>query len=293
MSVVATKRDPIFVLVTGSGATSFLWNPVVREIVLRGYRALPVELPGHGFDTVFPEGYGTPQDTERFVSSPSPLAGLTLDVYADHTLDLVRRVAQHGPVILVGHSLGGSTVTRVANTAPDLVARMVYLSAYCCVASPVVPAYAPTQPDPDSPLGRARRMAFLGDPRSTGVSRTNPRTADPDVLAVQHALLMADLDSAYVPAVLAYATQPDEPLQVILADAQVNPETWGRLPRTYIRTSHDEVIPLDVQDRMIAEANRLTPANPFTVHTIAGSHFTPITHATEVANILALAKTAQ
>jgi hypothetical protein len=55
--------------------------------------------------------------------------------------------------------------------------------------------------------------------------RTNPRTGDPDVFAVQHALLMADLDPAPVPAVLAYATQPDEPLQVILANAQVDPET--------------------------------------------------------------------
>lgn len=61
----------------------------------------------------------------------------------------------------------------------DLLARIVYLSAYCCVAFPTVPAYAPTEP---------------------------------------------------APAVLAYATQPDEP-QVIVADAQVDPETWGRLPR--------------------------------------------------------------
>jgi hypothetical protein len=106
------------------------------------------------------------------------------------------------------------------------------------------------------------------------------------VLAVQHALLMADLDPEHVPAVLAFATQPDEPLQVVLADAQVNPETWGRLPRTYIRTDQDEVIPLQVQDRMIAEADKRAPANRFTVHTIAGSHFAPITHATEVADIL-------
>jgi hypothetical protein len=97
---------------------------------------------------------------------------------------------------------------------------------------------------------------------------------------------MADLDPAHVPAVLAYATQPDEPLQVILANAQVDPETWGRLPRTYVRTSHDEVIPVQVQDRMIAEADQLTPTNQFTVHSIAGSHFAPITHAAEVADIL-------
>jgi pimeloyl-ACP methyl ester carboxylesterase len=279
-------RDPTFVLVTGSGATSFLWNPVVREIVLGGHRALPVELPGHGFDTVFPAGYGSPQDLELFADAPSPVAGLTLDDYADHTLGLIQRAAEHGPVVLVGHSLGGSTVTRVANTAPDLLAHVVYLSAYCCVDSPTVVAYAPTSPAPDSPLARARRMAFLGDPRHTGVTRTNPRTGDPDVLAVQHALLMADLDPAHVPAVLAYATQPDEPLQIVLADAQIDPTTWGRLPHTYIRTNQDEVIPLEVQNRMIAEADHLTPANPFTVHTITGSHSAPITHATEIADIL-------
>lgn len=106
------------------------------------------------------------------------------------------------------------------------------------------------------------------------------------MLAVQHALLMADLDPAHVPTVLAYATQPDEPLQVVLADARVDPGTWGRLPRTYIRTSQDEVVPIEVQDRMIAEADHLTPANPFTVHTIAGSHFAPITHASKVADTL-------
>jgi pimeloyl-ACP methyl ester carboxylesterase len=283
---IMSEGDPIFVLVTGSGANSFLWNPLVGEIVLRGHRALPVELPGHGFDAVFPPGYATPQDLELFAGAPSPLAGLTLDDYAAHTLGIVRRAAEHGPVVLVGHSLGGSTVTRVANAAPELLARVVYLSAYCCVDSPSVPAYAPAQPAPGSPLARARQLAFLGDPRRTGVSRTNPRTGDADVLAIQHELLMADLDSARVAAVLAYATQPDEPLQVIIADARVDPETWGRVPRVYLRTSRDEVIPVEVQDRMIGEADRLTPENKFVVHTLAASHFAPITHAAEVAEIL-------
>jgi hypothetical protein len=114
-------------------------------------------------------------------------------------------------------------LTRVANTAPEQLARIVYLSAYCCVASPIVLAYAPTAPAPDSPLGRARRISFLGQPGRTWVSRINPRTADPDVLAVQHALLMADLNPAQVPAVLAYATQPDEPLQVVVTDARLTP----------------------------------------------------------------------
>ncbi|RZS34001.1 pimeloyl-ACP methyl ester carboxylesterase [Herbihabitans rhizosphaerae] len=278
--------DPTFVLVTGSGATSFLWNPLVTEIALRGHRALPVELPGHGFDAVFPAGYDSPQDTGVLTGAPSPLAGLSLADYAEHTTGVVRRVAEHGPVVLVGHSLGGSTVTRVTNAVPDLLARIVYLSAYCCVDSASVPSYAPSHPAPDSPLARARTTAFLGDPRRTGVSRTNPRTGDPSVLEVQHALLMADLDAARVPAVLAYATQPDEPIQVIIADARVDEKTWGRVPRSYIRTSRDEVVPPEVQDRMIAEADRLVPDNPFTVHTVDGSHFAPISRPAEIADLL-------
>jgi len=281
-----SESDPTFVLVTGSGATSFLWNPLVVELALRGQRALPVELPGHGFDTQFPPGYGAPQDLDQFAVALSPLANLTLDDYVEHTLAIVRQLAEHGPIILVGHSLGGSTVTQVANTAPELLTRIVYLSAYCCTASPTVLAYTPTQPKPASPLERARDIAFVGNPGLTKAARTNPRTGDPDVLATQHALLMADLDPARVPAVLAYATQPDEPLQLILADAQAHAATWGRLPRTYIRTTQDEVIPPSVQDRMIAEADQLTPGNPFDVHTLPTSHFAPITRPAELANIL-------
>ncbi|WP_245617296.1 hypothetical protein [Amycolatopsis taiwanensis] len=90
------ENDATFVLVTGSGATSFLWNPVVREIVLGGHRALPVELPGHGFDTVFPAGYGTPQDLELFAGSPSPLAGLTLDDYHHRPRGILSRIHPSG-----------------------------------------------------------------------------------------------------------------------------------------------------------------------------------------------------
>ncbi|HEY0578743.1 MAG TPA: hypothetical protein VGD73_31960 [Pseudonocardia sp.] len=71
-----------------------------------------------------------------------------------------------------------------------------------------------------------------------------------------------------------------------MANAQADPDAWGNVPHTYIRTTEDEVIPLPVQGRMIAEADQLTPANPFTVHSLAASHFAPITHAAELATIL-------
>ncbi len=47
---------------------------------------------------------------------------------------------------------------------------------------------------------------------------------------------------------------PDEPLAVVAADARIDPERWGPLPRTYVRWGADRSIPPAQQDRVIAEA---------------------------------------
>jgi len=106
------------------------------------------------------------------------MAALTLDDYVAHPLQIVRRVAVRGPVVLVGHSMGGSTVTGVANTAPELLARIVYLCAYCCVQLPNLLAYSQTQQNAESLLGHAE-VVGVGDPARTGAARTNPRTVLP------------------------------------------------------------------------------------------------------------------
>lgn len=64
-------------------------------------------------------------------------------------------------------------------------------------------------------------------------------------------------------------------------------------PRSYIRTAHDRVLPPPLQDLMIAEADVLTPANPFEVHTLHSSHLAPITQAARIADILADSATAR
>jgi pimeloyl-ACP methyl ester carboxylesterase len=178
-------------------ATSSTWNPVVRELALLGHRAGPAELPGHGFDATFPPGSQSQHDDDTFAQARSPIAGLTLDDYVEHTPGLVRMAATNRPVILVGHSLGDATMARLANTAPELLARTVHLCTYCCVALPTVMAYAPQAGDPNDPndpLARTRGRGWVSNPASTGATRTNPRTTDPEVPAAQHALLMADLD---------------------------------------------------------------------------------------------------
>jgi hypothetical protein len=119
----AALGTPTFVLISGAGATSFMWTPVVRELALRGTPPCRSNCPA--------------TDSTPY----SPLA------------TSARRMLT-----------SGSTVTGVANTAPDLLARIVYLCAYCCVELPSVPGYAPRPDQAGGVLARAREMVWIGDP---------------------------------------------------------------------------------------------------------------------------------
>jgi pimeloyl-ACP methyl ester carboxylesterase len=51
--------------------------------------------------------------------------------------DVVRRASELGPVILVGTSRGGLTLTAMDNVVSELIDRIVYISAWCCVDATV------------------------------------------------------------------------------------------------------------------------------------------------------------
>ncbi|TQL79426.1 alpha-beta hydrolase superfamily lysophospholipase [Stackebrandtia endophytica] len=269
---LVTKRanDATFVLVHGSGSNSFMWAPIQRELALRGRRSFAVDLPGHGFDAQYSAAYQAPQDLDAWASQPSTLAGVTLQDNVDMVVDVVRRLADHGPVVLVGASLGGTTVTGVANVVPDLVSRLVYISAWSCVerSSPV--EYM-GEPEFDGNLLAPLAGLNVGDPGELGVGRANYRSGDPEMLAALKAAIMADGTDEQFLAFL-NILQPDESLAVMTADSRGVAETWGTVPRTYIRLTRDRSLPVAMQDRLIAESDALTPDNRFEVHSLDTSH---------------------
>ena len=257
--------SPTFVFVSGSNGTNVTFN----GLGLNGLRSVAAELPGHGTGH-FPVEYQAPQDLESGARQESPLKDIGLDDYVAAAVETVRTVAEFGPVILIGMSMGGAVVSRVGNEVPDLVDHMVYDTAICCVDLPSIAEYFATPEGSTSLAGTLADWA-VGDPEETGASRTNWRSSDPGFIAAAKEALFGDGTDEELLSMMA-TLQPDESASVVVEDASGKKDTWGTIPRTYIRHTLDNMIPIALQDRFIAEADALTPDNRFAVHTVETSH---------------------
>jgi pimeloyl-ACP methyl ester carboxylesterase len=96
------------ILIPGFWLDASSWNEVTPTLEAAGHRVHAVTLPG-------------------LESADAPRAGIGLD---DHVEAVVRLVdGLDGPVVLVGHSGGGTVAQAVTDRRPDRVARAVYVDA--------------------------------------------------------------------------------------------------------------------------------------------------------------------
>jgi pimeloyl-ACP methyl ester carboxylesterase len=104
--LVAGAGDPLL-LVHGLGGAAANWR-ALAPLLLPEHRVVVPELPGHGG------------------SSPLPAAP-SLNAYADRLALLLEH--ETGPAPVVGHSLGGAIVLRLAIRRPELVTALVLAGA--------------------------------------------------------------------------------------------------------------------------------------------------------------------
>ncbi|WP_330334497.1 alpha/beta hydrolase [Streptomyces sp. NBC_00536] len=275
--------QPTFVLVHGAFANSFSFAPLQAELGLLGHRSVAVDLPGHGFQATFTHAYQAPQDPAGLASAPGSITGVTLADNVAHLIGILERAKRNGPVILVAHSRGGATVTAAANARPDLIDRLVYVSAWAPVDLDVNDYYAEPEMATVDPVAFAAALA--GNPADLGLLRVNFRTADPDAIAAFKLAFFADgTDEQFLTFLNTF--QPDENLDVGGSADRAQAATWGGIPKTYIRLADDASLPLVLQDRLIREGNELTPDNPYDVCTLEGSHLKWLVDPAPAARIL-------
>ena len=258
-----------FVLVHGSNANASCWAQLQGELASLGQHSRAVDLPGHGPDAA--------PDTAQ----PSALAGIGPADNIEYVVEVVRQAAENGPVILVGHSRGGCTVDGVGAAIPDLLARIVYISAWCCVRP--LDSYLRTPEYATNSIDAAAAALRIGSPHELGAVRLNWRGADANTLDLLQVALLADGSRAELHAFL-HTLQSDETL--VASAGPVDAAVWGRIPRAYIRLTADRSIPLELQDLFIRDADELTPDNVFDVHSVDSSHIGFLIRPQETAAIL-------
>jgi pimeloyl-ACP methyl ester carboxylesterase len=99
-----------FVLVHGSWQGAWSWDGVRDHLRARGHRVIAPALPGRG----------DAGEDRSWIGHDDNVAAVLAALDADGT----------GPVVLAGHSLGGVTISQVADQRPDRVARLIYCAAF-------------------------------------------------------------------------------------------------------------------------------------------------------------------
>ncbi|MTD52805.1 alpha/beta fold hydrolase [Amycolatopsis pithecellobii] len=276
-----SSSETVILLVHGAWHAAQHWASTQRFLARHGLASVAIDLPGAGLDAPAPTGYFQPGQP-GLDGEKSALHDVTMRDTAEVVLDaLVSARTRYRNVVVVGHSAGGAAVSAAAEQAPELVDRLVYLSAFVPAGRPRFADYIEAGENAD-----AVRVPPIGDPEKIGAVRINPLSPDPAVTGVIRKAFLNDLP-ADSPESWRQFLHPDLPLSTVSTPVPVTPERWGRLPRSYVRLTDDLALPPVTQDLIISEADQLTPDNPFGVHSLPGGHSPFVTRPGELATVFA------
>ena len=254
-------------LVHGAWHSSVHWNRIATLLADMGHNVSVIDLPGSGLNVTYPSSYLV-NDFAALATELSPIANIRLSDYRDAIVAKINKMVANGKVTLVGHSFAGMSITAAAEVVPDKIARIVYLAAYA--PSSTYKTVFDMISLPENAAGLTGTVA-IANPSAVGAIRINPRNGDAAYVEAIRKCFYSDLTTAEC---IRFATHcnPDLPLAPASDDGSGTVSKWGSVPRTFIRTTLDNAIPVALQDKLIAAADAMTPLNKFDVKTLATSH---------------------
>ncbi len=204
-----------YILIHGAWEESRMWDDVLPILQKNGHTVTAIDLPGHG--------------ENKQSSSP-----VTTSDYIQAVVDVVSQFDHQ--VVLVGHSMNGALISRVAEQIPEKIERLIYVTAFLLKdggsvleamqndpAGEVLPeiVFSEDQAFATLSVPALRRVGFhdIEESRITGLFP-----------------LMAEWQS----------TEP------FMAKVALSEKNFGSVPKTYIRTSIDKMVSPALQNTMIA-----------------------------------------
>lgn len=278
-----STAKPAFVFIHGAWHSAKTWDKVVPMLEAAGHHCAAIDLPGSGANAALPASFmARPFDAAAFSSEPSPNAGVTQEARTTAAIAEVEAAAPrgNGKVVLVGHSLGGITVSPVAEAVPGLLHAAVYVTAF--MLPPGMPAIAMIQHE--SMATALVPGLFMADPAAVGALRINVASEDADYVARLKAAFFGDVEAQeFEP--FRKSLHCDEPAQVALVPSSVTKAGFGSVPRHYVHCDADRAITPEGQALMVAMTDDALSGRTV-IHRLPASHSPFLSQPDALATIL-------
>ena len=235
------SKKETYVLVHSAWLGGWQWENVAKALKENGHTVLTPDLPGHGSDKTSP-------------------ADITMNDYVNTLTDILDK--QEGPVILVGHSFNGITVSRVAELRPNKVKKLVYLTAFLL------------------PNGGSFFGAVQGVEGSKAVE--NFYLSEDKTYALVKEEEIQNAFAHDIPKEAFDGAKPyivPEPAAPLMYELQITDEKFGKIPKYYVECTADRAIPIEVQRAMYQ-------GKVEKVYTLNSSHTPNFSQPENLANIL-------
>ena len=205
-------RQARFLLVHSAWLGGWQWEQVAKPLLEAGHYVFTPDLPGHGTDA-------------------TPSSEISMERYVKTITDLLD--TQKEPVILVGHSFNGITISREAELHPEKIEKLVYLTAFLL------------------PEGGSFFKAVSGVEGSKAVE--NFYLTENEEYALVKEAEMHNAFAHDIPLEAFEAAKPSivpEPVATLGYELEITDENFGILPKYYIECTEDRAIPIAVQRSM-------------------------------------------
>jgi pimeloyl-ACP methyl ester carboxylesterase len=208
------RKPTTFILVHGSWHWGGCFTIVANDLATRGFAVATPDLATHGYD----------------LTAPGAVA--SMEQYVQPAASILEKSS--GLVVLVGHSMGGTTCTYLAEKYPDKISSLVYLTAFMCENGVSANDYIFSK-------DYAPLEVITGDPLGVRLDLSKP--------SLVKETFYADCDDHLfkIAAQNVIPVTPDAPNKY---RSNITSERFGRIPRYYIECERDKALPIEIQRKM-------------------------------------------
>ena len=237
-----------FILIHGMFHGGWCWDRIEQRLRQAGHQVVAPDLAGCGSDQ-------------------TPVADVSLERWVTDVSNLVKGDSRKA--ILVGHSRGGLVISQVAERTAPNVAAVVYLTALML-------------PDGRAAMELPAIMTEEGfDGASLSQGAGFGMSADGQSMFAQESLVEAFYSNcSEEDRVFAVPRLGPEAIAPTMTKLSLTASRWGSLPRIYIETTRDNVLPIEAQRAMIARSK------PTEVHSMDADHMPIFNDVERLAGIL-------